>query len=73
MVIAQGEESITESCHSIVNRMSDASLSLFTSVVFVSGCSQVCECVRARAFVSTFCLCYYTTTFTSFAMKSVCE
>ena len=70
MVIAQGEESITENCHSIVNRMSDASRSLFTSVVFASVCTQVCECVRARAFVSTFCLCYYTTTF---AMKSVCE
>ena len=42
MVTAKGKEGKTRSCHSLVNRMSDASFSLF------------CVCVRARAFVSTF-------------------
>ena len=40
MVTAYCKEGKTRSCHSLVNRMSDASLSLF--------------CVCARAFVSTF-------------------
>ena len=48
MVIAWllGEDGKTRSCYSRVNRMSDASLSLFTSFVFVSACLRAPKCVR---------------------------
>ena len=60
-VIAQGGEGKTGSCHSLLNRMSDASPSLFTSFVFSSACLRGCldGCVFS----------FYTSTLTSLAIK----